>query len=130
MHWVDVFALFVVSHAVGDYVLQTEFQAVNKPGGLGRARRARRALGLHVATYTACFVPTLVWLGAQLSPLTAVAVGLAIVVPHAVQDDGRAVRWWLVHVKHTQPGQVTLDMLVDQTFHIVALLIVALVVAV
>ena len=42
--WVSVLAGFLVAHMVGDYLLQTDWQARNKRGGLGGDRVARRAL--------------------------------------------------------------------------------------
>ena len=36
--------VFVISHLVGDFLLQTDFQARYKHGGLGRDPVARRAL--------------------------------------------------------------------------------------
>ena len=68
MAWVEIFAVFVVSHALGDYLLQTDWQATHKRGGLGRDSEARRALLLHVTTYTLAFVPALIWIGDQLDP--------------------------------------------------------------
>jgi hypothetical protein len=44
MVWVEVFAAFGLCHLAGDYMLQTEWQAVHKFGGLGRDRNARRSL--------------------------------------------------------------------------------------
>ena len=64
MPWVEVFAVFIVTHVVGDYLLQTEWQAMNKHGGLTGTAPMRRALGSHIATYTLAFVPALIWLWA------------------------------------------------------------------
>ena len=36
MSWVEVFNVYLVCHCVGDFLLQTEFQATRKAGGLGR----------------------------------------------------------------------------------------------
>ena len=47
---------------VGDYLLQTDWQARNKRGGLGGDPVARRALLTHVTTYTLAFVPALIWI--------------------------------------------------------------------
>ena len=52
MEWFEVFAVFLVSHLVGDYLLQTDWQAVHKHRGLGPDPVSRRALASHVATYT------------------------------------------------------------------------------
>jgi hypothetical protein len=129
--WVELFAVFVVSHLAGDFILQTEFQALNKHGGLGRNRVRRRALAGHALTYTACYVPALVWLaGGGLSAPGVVATALAVGVPHGLQDDGRVMRWWMRAVKHTEPGPGVLAMAVDQSFHLVALLVLAIVIGV
>jgi Protein of unknown function (DUF3307) len=128
--WVELFAVFVVSHLAGDFILQTEFQATNKHGALTGTARQRWALGSHALTYTACFTPALVWiaLDADVSALGLVATVLAVVVPHALQDDGRAMRWWMRTVKHTQVAPGVLAIMVDQSFHMVALLLLAIVV--
>ena len=62
MRWEEVFAVFLVCHVAGDYLLQTDWQAANKRGGLGRNREARRALFAHVSVYTLCFVPAVIWI--------------------------------------------------------------------
>ena len=127
MTWVEVFAVFVVSHAVGDFLLQTEFQAVNKRGGLGvgGARVARRALLAHTLSYTVAFVPALAWVGGELGPGAALAVAAGIAVPHCVQDDGRLVAAYAQAVKHTEPQPGMLMLAVDQSFHVVALFALA-----
>jgi hypothetical protein len=125
MTWVEVFIAFVVSHLVGDYLLQTDWQARNKRGGLARgARDARRALCTHVTIYTVCFVPALVAsdLGVEL-----VWVVPAIFLPHLVQDDGRLLHSYMKRVKRLDPQEnLAVSIAVDQTFHLLALLIVAL----
>ncbi len=93
MTWVEVFIAFVVSHLVGDYLLQTNWQALHKRGGLARGDRdARRALFTHVTLYTLCFVPALVVadLGVEL-----VWVIPAIFIPHLIQDDGRLLQAYM-----------------------------------
>ena len=60
--WGELFAVFVVFHLAGDFILQTEFQAVHKHHGLGPDPVKRRALAMHTATYTLCFLPAVVWL--------------------------------------------------------------------
>lgn len=131
MHpWVEVFAVFVVSHLAGDFILQTGFQATRKQGGLGADPVARRALGVHTLTYTACFVPALAWLADDLGTAALVATALAVAIPHALLDDGRALHWWLVNVKRTADGPELLPIAVDQSFHLAALLVLALLVGV
>jgi uncharacterized protein DUF3307 len=122
VRWVEVFAVFVVCHLVGDYLLQTEWQATNKRGGLGGDPVARRALASHIATYTLAFVPALVWIGLDLSLPAAVGLGSLVALPHLVQDDGRPVSAYLSRVKRTEADvHSILFMSVDQSLHIVAL---------
>ena len=130
MPWVEVFVVFVVSHLVGDFILQTEFQATNKHGGLGRDPVSRRALALHTLTYTLCYVPALVWLAGDLGAAAVLLTALGIGVPHGLQDDGTAMKWWMRNVKHTPVAPGVLAMLVDQSFHMVALLALAIAVGV
>jgi hypothetical protein len=127
---VEVFAVFLVCHLVGDYLLQTEFQATNKRGGLGRDPVARRALVGHIALYTLAFVPALVWIAFERSAAGAVALGLLIAIPHLVQDDGRPVSAYLRHVKHTEADvHGALFASVDQSLHVLALFGAALLAA-
>ena len=126
MSWVEVFAVFVVSHAVGDFLLQTEFQALHKRGGLGADRVARRALASHVLTYTLAFLPALVWLGGEQGAAVALAVAAGVAVPHGVQDDGRLLGAYARVVKHTDPQPGMLMLAVDQSFHLVVLFALAL----
>ena len=130
MSWVDVFAVLVVCHAAGDFLLQTDWQARNKQAGLGSDPVRRRALFSHVATYTLAFVPALVWIGLEYDAARAIAIGLVVAVPHLIQDDGRLLDAYMSKVKglaQTSPG---LRVAVDQSFHLLflfgtALLVVA-----
>jgi len=126
MPWVEVFAAFVVCHLVGDYLLQTDWQALHKRGGLGPDPVSRRALVSHIATYTLAFVPALIWLGDDIGAW-AIGVGALIALPHMVQDDGRLLTAYMLRVKHTDPGaNPGVAAAADQTFHIVALFLTAL----
>jgi hypothetical protein len=128
MPWVQVFAVFIVSHLVGDYLLQTDWQAVNKHGGLSRIHPNRTALLSHIATYTLAFVPALIWL---LDSLGAGVIGVAalIAIPHMIQDDGRALAAYARTVKGAElSANRTLAASLDQAFHLVALFLVAILV--
>ncbi len=132
MLWVEVLVVFIVFHLVGDFLLQTEWQARHKHGGLGRDAVARRALLTHVTTYTLAFVPALVWIvaSAELAVLTGVGLAALIFLPHLIQDDGRVVRGWMIRVKHTDPAaNPGLAVVVDQTMHIVMLFLLAILIA-
>ncbi|MEA2483447.1 MAG: hypothetical protein QOC55_1394 [Thermoleophilaceae bacterium] len=126
MRFEEVFAVFVVCHLAGDFLLQTDWQALNKRGGLSRDRESRRALLSHVSVYTLTFVPAVIWIATQKSAL-AIALLPAVFIPHIVQDDGRPLMAWNRAVKRSspQPGGAVY-MAVDQSFHIVVLFATAL----
>jgi hypothetical protein len=126
MVWVEVFAVFVVSHLVGDYLFQTDWQARNKRGGLGPDPTARRALVAHVSTYTLAFVPALIWIADEIG---AAALGIAALnyVPHLIQDDGRLLAAYMGRVKRLEASaSPQVASAVDQSFHIVTLFGIAL----
>ena len=129
MSWSATFVAFAISHLAGDFILQTDWQARNKHGGLGPDREAIRALTSHVVTYTLAFLPALVWIATDIGAWV-VAIATLIALPHFVQDDGRLLRSYMRRVKKVpgEPGGI-LYLGVDQSFHTVALLGTALVVA-
>jgi hypothetical protein len=126
--WSAALLLFLVCHAAGDVLLQTDWQARTKVDGLGNPN-ARRALMKHVAVYTLAFVPALAWVAAETTLVRAVAVGALIAVPHLLVDDGRLVSAWLLRVKHVRDPALALRIAVDQSFHLICLLGAALVAA-
>jgi hypothetical protein len=125
--WVEVLAAFLVAHMAGDYLLQTDWQARHKAGGLSGGV-ALRALGTHVATYTLAFVPALIWIGGERDAAWAVLAGALVALPHLVIDDGRVVRAYLGAVKHADRLDAGLAGSVDQALHVVSLCVVALIV--
>jgi hypothetical protein len=126
--WVSVLAAYLVAHMVGDYLLQTDWQARHKAGGLGGGRVAFRALFSHVATYTLAFVPACVWIGDELGVGWAALTAALVALPHLVVDDARVVRLYLREVKGVESFDRGLAASVDQAFHIVSLCVVALLV--
>lgn len=130
MSWVEVFVVFLVSHLVGDFLVQSEWQATHKYGGLGRDPTARRALVSHIFTYTLTFVPALIWIGAGRGIAMAVGAGALIALPHLVLDDGRLAVAYMSAVKGTpNPPPAYLAVAVDQSFHVLTLWALALLVA-
>lgn len=121
MRWEEVFAVFLVSHLVGDYLLQTDWQAVNKRGGLSRNREARRALFSHVAVYTLSFVPALIWLASSRATWE-FALLPVIFIPHLIQDDSRLLMAYNRRIKGGTPGPGDfVYMSVDQSMHVLFL---------
>ncbi len=121
MTWVEVFAVLVVSHLVGDFLLQTDWQARNKERGLSGGPVRRRALVTHVATYMVAFLPALVWIGIETDAAWAVAIGAAIAIPHLVQDDRRLLDAYMERVKGLAETSSGLRVAVDQAFHVLFL---------
>jgi hypothetical protein len=127
MPWVEIFAVFTVSHLVGDFLLQTDVQAMHKRGGLGGNGISPRSLLSHTLTYTLAFVPGLIWLAGDLGALATIGVALLIAVPHMIQDDGRLLDVYMRKVKGVEdPKPGGLLIAVDQSFHLLALFLIAL----
>ncbi len=126
MTWSTVLVALLVSHVVGDVLLQTDWQALHKVRGLGD-RVARRALITHVALYTLAFIPALIWIGSNTSTARAVEVAALVAVPHLLVDDGHLVRAWLRDVKGTPQPALGLMIAVDQSFHLLCLFGAALI---
>ena len=125
MNWVSVFASFLVAHMVGDYLFQTDWQARHKRGGLSGGV-AFRALATHVTTYTLAFAPALIWIGDELDAAWALLAAALIFLPHLILDDGRIVRLYLARVKHVDGFDVGIAASVDQSFHVLSLFLVAI----
>ncbi len=128
MSWTEVFAVFVVSHLVGDFLLQTDWQAANKENGLGPDRLHRRALVSHVLVYMLAFLPALIWIGIETDALWAILIAVVIAVPHLVQDDRRLLDSYMRKVKGVAESSASLRIAVDQSFHVVFLFATALLV--
>lgn len=130
MGWVEVFLVLLVSHLAGDFILQTDWQARYKYGGLGPDAVRRRALGSHIVTYTLAFLPALAWIAIEGGLDRAVLAAILVAVPHWLQDDGRLLDLYMATVKGvgigTAPG---LRIAVDQSFHVLVLFLTALIVA-
>jgi hypothetical protein len=125
--WVSVLAGFLVAHMVGDYLLQTDWQARHKRGGLGGDAVARKALVCHVTSYTLAFLPAFVWIGSELDVVWAVVAAILVYLPHLVIDDGRVVTLYLARVKRVDGLNLGVAASVDQSFHVLSLFLAAMV---
>jgi hypothetical protein len=125
--WVSVLAGFLVAHMVGDYLLQTDWQARHKRGGLGGDPVARKALVSHVTSYTLAFVPAFIWIGSDLGVVWAIVAAILVYVPHLLIDDGRLVAFYLRRVKRADGLNLGLAASVDQSFHVLSLFLAAMV---
>jgi Protein of unknown function (DUF3307) len=126
MTWSTVLVALLVSHVVGDVLLQTDWQARHKVRGFGD-RVARRALIRHVALYTLAFIPALIWIGDDTSAPRAIEVAALVAVPHLLVDEGHLVRAWLRDVKGAPQPALGLMIAVDQSFHLLCLFGAALI---
>jgi transglutaminase-like putative cysteine protease len=125
--WVQVFIVFLVCHSMGDFLLQTEFQATRKSGGLGSDPVARRALFSHLLTYSLVFVPAFVWIVDRESAGRMIAAAALALVTHLVQDDRRLLYHYTVTVKKADPPpDHPLWIFIDQAAHLVWLFAAAL----
>lgn len=125
MTWVSLSVAFAIAHVVGDYLVQTDWQARHKARGLAGDPLALRALGTHIATYTLTFLPVLVWIGVERAQVWAIAAAALVALPHLVVDDGRVVRAYLTRVKRAHDPSPGLAAAVDQSFHVVCLWLLA-----
>jgi Protein of unknown function (DUF3307) len=126
MPWAEIFEVFVVSHLLGDYLLQTEWQAVNKRGGLTGTWVQRRALLSHIVTYTLAYVLSLIWLWSSLHGWV-FGIAAVIAIPHLIQDDGRLLARYSLTVKKADiTRNLSLSAALDQSFHLIALFLTAL----
>lgn len=126
MPWVEVFAVFIVAHLAGDFLLQTDWQALHKRGGLSGNRESRRALVNHVTSYTLTFVPAFIWLADDVGPAI-VAIAALIFATHLLQDDARLLERFTRTVKGIgAPDNAFVFMAADQSFHILVLFGIAL----
>jgi hypothetical protein len=117
-----IFVVLYVCHQVGDYLVQTDWQARNKAGGLGADPVARRALFAHVTTYTLAFAPALAWIGVERTAAIAFAAAVLVFLPHLLVDDGRIVRAYMRRVKGCrEPLNASVSGGVDQALHLVFL---------
>jgi len=122
MEWNEVLLVLLVCHCTGDFLLQTEFQATQKFGGLGRDRVRRHALCCHVATYAIPFVPALAWIADEVGAGRAAAVAAVVLLTHLVQDDGRLLARYVRRVKHTEASFGSpLWVTIDQSAHLLFL---------
>lgn len=112
----SLFDWLLVCHLVGDYMIQRQFQAHGKT----RDGFFNLALFSHSLEYTLVFLP-LVLVG----KVSYVGV-LILFVSHYLIDRRFITEWWMKKVKGLKPEDFTwLKHVVDQTFHILILVIVA-----
>lgn len=110
-----LFESLVIGHLLGDWLLQTEWQAQNKADNWG-------AMLAHVAVYHAVILGILILrFGAAATPVYLAVGGLALT--HAMLDRKWPVAWLMRALRisvHRAPDR-TLTLAVDQSLHLLLL---------
>jgi len=108
----DLLLWGIVAHLVADWLLQTEWMALNKSAITHPASWA------HASVHLILMLLVFSW------PL---AVGIA--ATHLVIDTRIPIKWWMRTVKRmppTVPNSFVIETTIDQIFHIVVLVVVVL----
>jgi len=115
------FELLILAHLVGDYLVQTEFEAMNKALG----PFWNRALWAHCSKYAACFIPVLALAGLSQWWLA------LIFFSHLFFDRRWPIIWWRRVVTHNSAESIKatfwLTVVVDQIFHTLVLALIVIV---
>ena len=120
----DTFNWLVIGHLVGDWLLQNDWMAKGKKRGLITTPGL-----VHYTIYTIAVV-TFLWL----SPENTVGLGLYLIVggiiflTHWIIDSTKFVEYWIQTFK--QSNISIMRIMVDQTFHILVLALIAYVILV
>ena len=110
-----LFNYLILAHLIGDYLIQTEFEALNKALG----RFWNRALISHCVKYTLSFLPLVIWFGLPLWWL------LVIYGSHMVLDRRWFIIAWRKYVTRNSAESIKatfwLTVVIDQIFHVFVL---------
>lgn len=113
-----LFEWLVICHLIGDYLVQTEFEALNKALG----RFWNRALVSHCVKYTLCFVPLV--FTAALNPMWL----MLIYGSHMIFDQRWPIVWWRKCVTRNSDESIKatfwLTIVIDQIFHLLVLVVI------
>lgn len=110
----NIFICLFIGHVLGDYLLQTSWQAENKNGNWD-------ALIIHSIIYSVV-IYTIALISGGVSLITVSAIFLT----HILLDKGDFVNWWIRNIKKEQTDNKQIYFLVDQSLHMFVLLIVAM----
>jgi hypothetical protein len=115
-----IFESLLLAHIVGDWIVQTEWQAVNK-------RHNWRALLIHVVFYHVIVFAVLAARFGLGEPRVYIAVAF-LAITHAVLDRQWPVEWLMRTLRHNvhRSNERWLVIVVDQAVHIVLIGLVTL----
>ncbi|MER6094210.1 DUF3307 domain-containing protein [Streptomyces bluensis] len=123
----SLFVLLYVAHLLADYPFQTDHQAAHKADRCAAGWRANLAhAGTHVAACTVALVVAAVVLGEDAGGWARVAALVWIGATHAFIDRRWPVRWWMERARQAGFAQHGGAAHVDQTAHVLVLVIAAL----
>lgn len=110
-----IFEGLLMAHLLGDWILQTEWQAENK-------KRKFHALLIHVVIYHV-IVWIILYFGFGLRSLPVLAVVIILAVLHAILDGWPTVKWIMKRLRLTveRTPERWLLVAVDQAIHLVLL---------
>ena len=109
---ISFFWALVLTHLVGDFLLQHEKHALEKSSSFS-------SLLAHCSVYSVLFAPVLFVYGASLWWLA------WIFGTHLAVDNGRFVRWWSRVVNGNEQPPFWLLVVRDQVLHLLVLAVVA-----
>ncbi|MDX1520327.1 MAG: DUF3307 domain-containing protein [Anaerolineae bacterium] len=115
----DTFSWLVVAHLIGDWLLQNHWMAN------GKHRAFFTTAGLtHFTIYTLTII-TVLWLEptTDLTLVSVVRVGLFVFISHWIIDATGLAIYWVRFYR--QSDLVMMRVMVDQVFHVLALVVVA-----
>ena len=126
-----VFILLYVAHLAADYPLQTDHQAAHKADRSAEGWRANVVhAGTHAAACTVALLAGVVFLPEVALPVARTLIAVAwIGASHAVIDRRRLIVWWMDHTRQAEFRERGGAAYVDQTAHVLALAVAALVIA-
>ena len=126
-----VFILLYVAHLAADYPLQTDHQAAHKADRSAEGWRANVVhAGTHAAACTAALLAGAAFLPEVALPVVRTVIAVAwIGVTHSVVDRRWPVVWWMDHTRQRAFRERGGAAHVDQTAHVLALAVAALVIA-
>lgn len=115
------FDLLIVAHLIGDWLMQTEYEAMRK----AKDPFFNWGLWKHCLVYTLWFVPVFLWVGVSCLWL------LPLLASHLFLDRRWPIVWWLRHVKRTSRESIEknfwLVVAVDQVAHAMVLVLLVFV---
>lgn len=115
----NIFAWFILGHLLGDWLLQSDWMALGKRQGL-----ITRAGLAHYTVYTLSILVVLYLSnGIPLTSPSLLLISLIVFISHWLIDATNLVEVWMAVAG--QRDQSTVRMMVDQTFHLLVLALLA-----